>query len=65
MTSEKTDIQVEVFWVVTAGNLAATKPSSGWSILRHGILPQSYTASQPRRPRLQSSPPQKHRISKT
>jgi len=40
--------QVEVLWIVT--------PEDGGSmVLRNdGILPQHYTASQPRRPRLES-----------
>jgi len=54
------NIGVEVFWVVTPCNAGDS------AVLRHvGILPQHYTASQPRRPRLESSLPWKHQISQS
>jgi hypothetical protein len=48
--------QVEVFWVVTSCSFVV-HPEDGGSIdLRNvGILPQNCMASQPRRPRLESS----------
>jgi len=42
-------IQVEVFWIMT--------PCSIVDLWNFGILPQHCTASQPRRTRLESSPP--------
>jgi hypothetical protein len=46
-------IEVEVFWVVTP--CSSNDPEDGGSkVLRNvDILPQHYTASQPRRPRLE------------
>jgi len=45
--------QVEFFWVVTLCSLVLHAEDGGIMDLRNaGILPQHYTASQPRRPRL-------------
>jgi hypothetical protein len=72
-------IQVKVFWVVTPCSVVGYQPmfqrsmlppSSGWSedggsmdLWNVGVLLQQYTASRPRRPRLESSSPWKPPIS--
>jgi len=60
--------QVEVYWIVTPCGVAVGyhihPEDEGSKVLRNvGILPQHYTASQTRRPRLEFSPPCKRHIS--
>jgi len=50
--------QVEVLWVVTLCNVVGNQRLRGPCCLHvQGILPQHYTASQPKRRRLETSPP--------
>jgi len=53
------NIQVEVFWVVTPCSVVVVyhhEEGNKTNLRNVGILPQNYTASQPRRPRFESLP---------
>jgi len=65
MTQNTVQPQVEVFWFVTPRSVVVGCQRFGGPCCHHlhvAILPQHYTSSRPRRPRLQSSPPQKPQI---